>query len=214
MLLTIKKGGVLTFYNNYDKLNPKDITEVSPYHLQNMCELDSDVTLKDVFLIIQKNIDIYKIIINNNVELFLEEGFNDPKEYINKYDPEGVEYLQLSKSINWNDASSITHCTLFGIGYELKEDYDIHKSGNRISWAIDLEPVNTYINYPLKLKTDVELVEFPYSDLTKLNNEYEEHAFTLFDILYWIIYELSFYGPPKKRDEEYKKLLEIKDIAA
>lgn len=208
-MLTIKKGGnLIKRIRIKNEEEAKEVTEDSPYYLQENCNLDNDVTLKDVFLLIQKNIDIYKIIINNHVEEFISEAFTDEEEYnVTPYDKNAIEYLELYKCINWNDNSSITHALFRGVGYELKEDVDFYKKGQRITWSIEFEPVNKYINYPFRLCQKIYLEDFPYSDLDVLNNEYDENAFTLFDILYWPIWELSFYGPPEKRDYQ-KRILE------
>ncbi|MFW6219344.1 MAG: hypothetical protein ACOC33_00620 [bacterium] len=202
----IKPGGVLkNIYwdsNKEEHVESQDISNNMYYYLQDECYLDDNVTLKDIFILLQKNMELSKIIINNHIEDFITEAFINEKPY-NK---DEIEYLELSKSVDWDDASSLIYCHFSGVGFKLKEDHDGLKKGSRQKYCIGLSPINHYINFPVKLNTEILLIDFPYKDLISLRNEYNSHMYTLFDILYYPIYEISFYGPPKERDNFIKKV--------
>ena len=81
--LLIKSGGIIK-YTHYDikkkEMVVDDVTTKAPYFLMNETKLDEDVTLRDVFTILERDIDTYKVIINNWVEEFTEEAKLQPKE--------------------------------------------------------------------------------------------------------------------------------------
>jgi hypothetical protein len=68
---------------------------------------------------------------------------------------------------------------------------------------------------PLKLKADAEMYRRDYRHKSDGSSTITlpKVGYTLMHILYGIIWELSFFGPPKKRDEEVKKLMNIAEDA-
>lgn len=120
---------------------------------------------------------------------------------------------------------------LHGIGWELKENkyHDWNDDvgnpaiewpkGERIPWSVSFQKTNALINHPVKLKQETILHDdaSTWRKPRHYNHEpittFQQTEFTLGDILYGIIWELSFYGAPEKRDAQGEELLnQVKDI--
>lgn len=150
-------------------------------------------------------------------------------------------YWSLARNALWNESrgafdSGITElqgtkrANFHGIGYELKED-KLHdwknedgtdavewSKGDRIPWGMSFTAANAYINYPVKLAQKMIINdEVERNQKTKDNHFikpvaiFERSVYTLGDILYGIIWELSFHGGPKERNEKSEELKESVD---
>lgn len=118
-----------------------------------------------------------------------------------------------------------------GIGYELKEN-KMHDwknkdgtdavewaKGCRIPWGMSFTAANAYINYPVKLAQkmiiDDEVERKQKSKDSHFTHSpvaiFERSIYTLGDIFYGIIWELSFHGGPKERIEKSAELKESID---
>lgn len=118
-----------------------------------------------------------------------------------------------------------------GIGYEQKED-KLHdwknedgtdvvewSKGGRIQWGMSFTAANAYINYPVKLAQKMIINDEVKRKQKTKNNHFtqppvaifERSVYTLGDILYGIIWELSFHGGPKERNEKSEELKESVD---
>lgn len=94
--LTIKKGGKLiksSWDSDIGEYVTQDVTTKAGYYLFDRCILDSDVTLRDVFLLIKSNMDIMKVVLNNWVEEIVDEGLNRIPT-ISQHSRD-IEYLEL-----------------------------------------------------------------------------------------------------------------------
>lgn len=196
-----------------------DVTNFAPYHLFEICDLDTDIRLKDIFKLIKKHEDIFEIILGNWCKDFINEGLKKrKKKYTGKYDKDEIEYLELYWILEqqiFEDGEyfyGIEFPDFHGIGYKLKEEYMYHKKGERINWSVSLTPVNELMNIPVKLKRTADIYKDDYT-IKKLNAqkkiEIKGMQFTLGHILYGILWELSFHGNPKNRKDFSKHLKEI-----
>lgn len=205
---SIRKGS----YIDYDK------TSCPEKYLFDPCDLDKNVTLKDIFLLIHMN-EVIETVIGNWCKEIVNEGFggdvNIPlREYKNEYNPKGIEYLELSKYINIMDGQEESIQTIFdGQGWELREDiYEqdwlMYKKGSRIGWGLDFTPAYDLINIPVKLNTNLRVYSFKKR---KKEVVYKNQEFTLGEVIYTIIWELSFHGTPEDRDEASKNMKKAVD---
>lgn len=147
-------------------------------------------------------------------------------------------YWYLARCAQWNEVKEAYDSDLtelqgtkragfHGIGYELKED-KLHdwknengthavewSKGERIPWSMSFTSANTYINYPVKLAQKM-IIHDEIEHKPKAKDNYfaqpvavfERSGYTLGDILYGIIWELSFHGGPKERNEKSEELKE------
>lgn len=225
--LVLKKDGKLIetkwFYNkekDEGSYIDSDVTDKGFFHLEDECTLDSDVTLKDVFLLLNTELDLYDSVVRNWCKELVTEGLSgSPKkdsdiDYLELY--YHLEYSRFDKDDTFS-LLGLKRPDFHGIGKVLEEDQDFCKKGERIPYSLSFQSTTTLIDLPLKLKHSVEVYEDDFSKKS-VNPaptliKFDHIPFTLFDILYGIVWELSFYGPPERRDEKGQEILNIvKDI--
>lgn len=232
--LEIRKGGKLIETKwIYDKVAKQgayhdiDRTDQAIRNLFEVCELAPDVTLKDIFLLLNSEIDIFDAVIGNWCKEIVTEGLTAPeKPYdLNVYDPEQIEYLELRFTPEYESdgdgtedyLQGFTRPDFGGTGVELRNDGDQehYSKGDRIPWGISFTPANELINIPVRLAKDVAIYEgILKSKSGQMPNklaEFKNPSFTLGQILEGIIWEMSFHGGPDKRDAFNKDLRETVD---
>lgn len=228
MSLELKKGGKLvkeTWNKNKRKLEEKDISKEAFAHLFERCRFQEGLKLRDVFLLLQKNMDTLAVILGNWCAEIVEEGLSKRKPKKSK--DRQIEYLELKSSGEYfpdiDKKEGNTHPELSGLefpsfdgqGYAAKKDTYEHgqlylKKGQRQSYAIEWSPVYEIIDLPVKLNTEFEITEIKkkFKHIATFSINY-----TLGQILYAIIWELSFLGSPYMRDKEAKVIEQrVKDI--
>jgi len=156
-MLTLKKNGVL--YRTkwvYDKEKGEgayksyDVTMTPQLYLFHHCELEEGVTLRDLFLFIQRHIEFFDLLVTNWCAEIVEEGLTSlttPQEK----DIE-IEYLEVYKLITLeeNETDGLTRANFHGVGYLNSEE-------KRINWGVSLSSSQTLIDLPLKLNTTCEV---------------------------------------------------------
>ena len=229
--LEIRKGGKLIETKwVYDKEAKQgsyvefDRTDRAFRYLFEQCQLAPDVTLKDIFELLNSDIDVFDAVIGNWCEEIVTEGLTQPaKPYdLSKYDPEQIEYLELRYTPEYDldgdnkDVFYGFHRPDFGgVGVVLQNDgdQDHYKKGERIPWGVSFSKANDLINIPVKLADKFVVYEgiMKWDKVSKDNKklaEFNNPTYTLGGILEGIIWELSFHGGPDKRNDMHKELLE------
>lgn len=222
--LTLKKGGKLTKTEwVYDKEKEcgeyvtTPINEPSFAYLNDTCVLDDDVTLRDVLLLLQKDITFYSIMLRNWVDELVDEGLNKTPE-----ERGDIDYLELYwhlEKTTYKDKTSFSGHQFPGFhGWGDWDDASL-ASGIKGGIAVEMTPVNELVDLPLRLQHDVAInhtnLDAKWSSIEELQAQQDEPvkidecSYTLYHILYGIVWELSFCGSPKDRDE---KLSELKDM--
>jgi len=232
--LTLAKGGKLfqTSWNSeIQDYETKEVTDQALRLLFEICELEQGVTLKDIFLLLNTELDIFNAVLGNWCKELVTEGLTQPQRlYTGQYDPDAIEYLELYWDFWYNASIKDGPCfrgyerpDLHGKGFELKEDL-LHSwknddgtpavewpKGKRIPWSLSFQKTNDLINIPVKLDGTVSV----YNDNLDDKNWHEElmkfegAGYTLGNILYGIVWELSFFGGPEDRNEKGDELKEI-----
>lgn len=235
--LEIRKGGQLIETKwVYDKdakqgeYKEFDRTDNTITHIWDNCLLASDVTLRDIFLLLNTELEVFDAIIGNWCKEIVIEGLTQPAKVVGIYNPDEIEYLEITSSIFYDDGSEYgpsfhghNKPSFGGVGFELKEDklYDWNDSatglpaiewpkGERIPWGISFSKANDLIDLPVKLGDTVTVYnENINSDkYHEVLTVYKGVTYTLGNILHCIIWEMSFHGGPDKRDEVSKELRE------
>ena len=208
--LVIKKGGLLV---GKSKSQPtRDYTNLASECLFDVCTLDEDITLEDVFLLINKNLDKLSPILGNWCEEHIKEGLRatSPKEF-------EVEFVELYWRLDIDDysdknkpsLSGLNFPRLHGVGYIHKEDHLdddgllMAEKGTRTNYAIEFTPTYELAKLPLKLNNEVAI----FKDFSS-TQVYHDPTFTLGHILHGIMWELSFCGSPAERDKMNTELCE------
>lgn len=222
--LELQKGGKLLLTQwVYDKTTEKgyyedqDVTEYAARFLFDICVLEKGIILKDIFLLINSDMETFKKVLGNWCEEFIKEGlFGPEKPYTGEYTPDDIEYLELVWNLSYDDKEPIFsghhRPELYGVGFELKED-KLFKwgevecpKGTRQSYGVSLTSANELVNFPIKLNNKLTITDdnHEHENWMKPIGEYKNPVFTLGNILDGIFWEISFYGSPEKR----KKILE------
>lgn len=202
--LVLQKGGKLISKKEGDE--DRDYTDLASECLFDVCTVDEDVTLADVFFLINRNLDKLSPVLGNWCEEYVKEGL--------KIAPAGkeseVEYVELYWHLevdNYDDKekdhlSGFNFPRFHGIGFVHEEDWIdkwgglMAEKGTRTNYAIEFTPAYELAKLPLKLNSEVNI----YKDYKHVVT-YHNPNFTLGHILYGIMWELSFCGPPAKRDD-------------
>lgn len=191
----------------------REITHIpSAYHLhERPCEIEEGTTLKDIFIYMKKNIHFWDVILGNWCSDFIEEGLK-PFEEEDKNQDTTTDYLELywhgehSTYKDQEELSGMTTMCFHGMGrYNEDCEYGYYKKDDEVALGISFTPVNKIASVEIKINTMMKIYEFCKTD-PLLKGTVEP---TLFQILYAIIWELSFHGPPAKRDEKAQELAEI-----
>lgn len=218
--IELRKGGKLIEIKwVYDKAKGEgeyqefDITKQAIRHLFEVCELEEGVTLKDIFLLLNTELDIFDAVIGNWCKDIVTEGLTQPeKPYdLSTYDPDQIEYLELVYTPEYDldgddkDVLYGIHRPDFGgVGVVLQAENEHHKAGERIAWGVSFTPSNELINIPVKLSDKFSIYEGILKwDKTSTGDRvlasFSNPTYTLGGILEGIIWELSFHGGPGSR---------------
>lgn len=203
----------------------EDLSDVGFSHLFDECRVAEGVVLRDILLLVQPHLDLYEAILRTWCEAFVEEGLKPAPD---KKETE-VEYLrlywQLSINTKWvNDQPTdqkMTNVSSFpwldGVGF-------LQPDGTRTNYAISFTKTNELAGLPIKLDPVLRIVDEELEhelfmkgrseeksgseiDFSSCKWEFPNPTFSLGDILYGIFYELSFYGPPERRDEKEAEIV-------
>jgi hypothetical protein len=199
--LLLKKGGILElkYWDTESHSNiTRDVTDQATFNLMRQCELDDDVTLRDVFLVLQRDLDVYKIIINNWVEELVEEAFQPAER------ESDVDYLELYWNITVDRDEKFPCAPIaFFPSFHGWGSYDDGSGKGGI--GLMMSKVSTLMDYPLKLRKDVLFIDD--TDMKNpITTEYQGATYSLLHILYGIIWEMSFLGGPSDRDEKIEEM--------
>ena len=216
--MKICKGGKLkgSKYNKILKKNEEvDLTKDLILHLNDECDLEDNLILKDVLLLVKNHSDFLSPIVTSSESWLgelIEEGLNNPFEVSN--DVHTLELKWCGNLNNWSGEEKLeTYVHFEGLGViPDDESYKDWPKDQPVNYAIDMSAINTLSELPIKLNKKMTV----YDERNKKFNEVflEVTAdFSLLDVLKGIFWELSFHGSPKDRNVRVKELKQsIEDI--
>lgn len=214
--LEIHPGGKLFWYPIG---KPKrEVSEISYSFLFEKCIIADGVTLRDIFLLLKQNEDIYDKILGNWLRDFLKEAFTLSEE---KTD---LDYLALE----WQTVIESTYSEsnpgetgIYGNCFPELNGYGPGPDSNVevIRWAISMTPVSKMIDLPLRFLKRYQIVnQVTHHEAWKNGGdtlvdshtqEFDDSEVLFGQILHGIMYEISFYGPPKDRDGTRESMEEL-----
>lgn len=178
-MLILEVGGRLTAVDEDGMI---DVTDSAPTLLFEPCQLADKVTLRDVFLLLQNHIEVFDKLLGNWCKSYTEEALSKKDAVDHAFD-----YLEIYHTLEVEDDE------LLGM-----DRPDFHAVSKDDVYSVSFLPLYEYVDCPLVLgKTQMDDGKTFY-----------ESPFTLGKILYGILWEISFYGPPANRDEKGKELKE------
>lgn len=175
-------------------------------------ELEDGLTLRDVFLLVNKHLDIWGLLLGNWCKEFITAGLTREKEK-EKEDDLVIDhlrvytYMEITKykdgEFNFTPKDRLD---FDGRGTVKKGDHWM-KAGEEINIGINLTPIQNLLDYPIKIDKEYELWYHDYSIKTEMEDEkwknpnklfeFKDLEASLFQFLYTIFWELSFHGGPE-----------------
>ena len=182
----------------------RNVSETINSHFFDPCYFEDGLTLKDIFDVVEPNIDMFNIMIPyEHIKEHIEEAKTaclPTEDYSEKMD------LLLSWCIEHDKEfrELSTYIAFDGTPKDEKEEHG--------KYGLDFLPVSNIINCEIRQNTNFNVwrglgysLEISQEPLIKLDCR----SFTLLEVIHSIFWELSFYGPPEERD---KKGAELKNI--
>ena len=216
--VTLKKDGILARHVGEGN-NPVDVSAHAIEFLFEPCELGSGVVLKDIFLLIQSNPELFHVFNRFRAKDLVKEAlaeYSDPKELNDS--PDCVEYLELFKIVDdSSDGSYEIWPRIFvqGVSYPFKEDTMIdgfqHLKGSRINYGMLGSSPADSINLPLKFDSN----KFRWHGTNKFGKRsIADDNFKFLDLglpslgelILGLLYDFSFFGVGDER-EEFENIL-------
>ena len=210
-VVEIRKGGKL-FYTDWDdgKWTEEEVTETINNHLFDSCYFEDGLILRDIFKVVEPNIDLFKIMMPyEKIGEIIEESQT-------ACSPENNEKEDISLLLGWcvehekEFKELAVHTTFDGVTHEDREQETDGEIGyGRI--GLDFLPANQLIDCEIRQNTRFDVwggigyaIETIKEPLWRLDCK----SFTLLEVIYGIFFELSFHGNPKERDEMGNELVE------
>lgn len=191
------------------------------YDLMREVDTNYEFTLRDVLRASVNSkipLPILCQILNcNYINEYWEEAKS--KKFKNEKD---IEYLELGWIGNVDDfnhqISSNSTWQFYGVSKKgfIPEDLKefctpqeitkMKKEGFQQTWAIELSPIYTLTNFPIKICNNIKI------ETKKKNKKFDcktidiKPSISLIELLYWIFWELSFFGSPKQRNNQNEEL--------
>jgi hypothetical protein len=217
--LTLTKGGHLILHEWKDGTYvDRDVTDSAVRRSFDAVQLADDVTLGDLFLLVQRDDEFWDLLVGNWLKEYLEVGLSpllNPKE---ETEDDKIEFLELYKTfmVQPDAIHGMENPEFHGIGPVLTKDTQSGKAGERIQYAITFTPANELAKLSLKLKKSLLI----YNDDHESNDWGKELftldngvRYTLGEIIYAVFWELSFYGNPEDNTKFKKSVFDIAEEA-
>lgn len=182
------------------KYKRKDVTsKFSREMFMYPCKLHKDVRLLDILKLLDMRLDFYDSLFGCWAKEIVTEGLsqNPPEE-----DRE-IAYLELSWIAEVDEKDGLTGVlfpSFFGVGHKPEE----------VRYGVSFSPVYEIAGLPLKLGGYAAYsTEGPITDREIVSAN--KAQFTLQQILYGVLYELSWNGGPMHRNKRMNALLSARD---
>ncbi len=203
-MLKIEKNKILYFPYTTSK-RYRNLTNIKGgifLKMNDFVEMAENVTFGDFFKLLikeQKHMDL----------IFAASLYGVPfglliKDFNRKTKPsdDEIRHLEIYWFVDFDDDGLSIESDLHGISRKENNDYD------EIPFGLDFIPITELKNYPLKLNENLEIRD--YSRVREVDNLVlrTTKKFTLYEIIHAILYELTWYGTPEKRDDEGQSILD------
>lgn len=191
--LQLKKNGILVTKIWDNKLHDYIECEIKDedliFYIDDFICLDKEITLKDLFSLISKNIKLWSIFTSC---LFLDKLIEEVMLPIN---PQGEDilFLELSWEVKKHKQYIFDNTYFYGVGIDG-------------TYAIEFTSLNKLAYLPLVINEKYIIQDNEKEILVT------SKLFTLGEFVKGIIFELSFIGPPRAKKEFCKKLYNMDDM--
>jgi hypothetical protein len=202
----------------------EDVTEHASRHLFSTVALTAEVALRDILLLLDIDPLLQEVFAPDQAKELLADMMdgNVPLTPSIRYDPQGIEYLELYQA--WNQDSftgelqPIHRLAFHGIGFELREDVVRggrieYRAGERIKWSVSFTSPLEMLHLPVRFNPEVIICEDNRDSVNygKEIGRMRNPGVTLGQVIHGVLWELSFHGSPASRSEESVKLNNLVD---
>lgn len=224
-ILEIRKGGVLyeETYNYPHDVVKREVIDTIPQYLFETCTIAADVTLRDIFLLLQRDVAVYTALFTGYLPELLEEVFNSVPKERGTNPLSDIEYLELGwfleASSYAGDAgeeysiSGMSFPNVSGIGFAFTEEFrgdnsfERHKVGDRISFGVDFTPVKDLCDLRVVLSDRLLITDYRKEGPDTAVYTERGATFTLGQILKGLLWEITWHGSEKDKEERHEDLL-------
>jgi len=216
-MITITKDNIyrsdfsIVDLRNIDMLETISDDEIVRF-LSEEVELGESVTFERMFEIIIENKDKFNEIYHSCL------GGYSLSPFINEIDDIPTEKTKLHYlEIFWHSDKSENDITivsgLHGMGVETSDDGP-YKKGDSIAYAIEFTPLNNLKYLNVRLDREVIMINYDRNNEDKRYQiELGNKSFTVFDLFYAILYEISWNGDPSGRENRLSELEESIELS-
>lgn len=208
---------------DYIKITPD--VDINFYDLMLPVDVTKEFTLRDILKAVVNSSYIPIVVMQellhcDHLQDYYDESESKPFEPSKNF-KEQLEYLELywlgdickdkeaPDGINFSSQWAFHGVGKLGvvedennrpIDPELKETY-------RESYGIELSSLYTLTDYKIKIRKEIMIIDWRPKDFKDQLKKIEfQPSITLIELLYWIFWEISFFGSPIKRDEQSNEL--------
>lgn len=176
-----------------------DITPQAHMNLSKDVFLEN-VTVKDIYTLISNNVCLQQILFYNFVDDVIRYIKNKdlPKDTKNRDDIK-IEFIEIFREASYdpelNTLEFDEQPSIHGLSYPLTKNYQSYKAGQRISKGLDFIHLDTILETPITLNSQVFCATGNYLSHYDFSNEktFERQRYSFLDILNAITVELSFH---------------------
>ena len=198
-----------------------DVVDRAVEFLFEPVELAPDVTLSDIFKLLDRCPELRSVLRRDFAEDLCAEARKGPLPQSQGDDPEevgGIEFLELYRSWAFDSSkkaySSTFRLDLHGVGPVLPADVPSYsvKAGERIKWSVSLTPLRELLSLPVRYRAEFSITEDDI-DARAYGDVVAEAAcpeISLGQVMHGLLYELSFHGGPADQTEFRDELLRRK----
>lgn len=198
--LHLKPNGILILQSwdgdigEYEEI---DVSDKSEYVLNKRLVIKDNATVRDLFTLINKNFEFYSVLLNNNwiheySELILNSPVIAPKH------PEN--FIELYSIVEMDDKGMDlpSFPRVHGMFMCEEDNPPIYKKGSLCPYGIDFTPPEELADLPIKYKSTICFSEY-IRNFKKFEDKsryfpMSEDAYTLYQVIQAITWEMSFHG--------------------
>ena len=161
--LVLRPGGILELHYCDERY---DVSESAVEYLFELTHLNKKVHVRDIYLLLKRNPGLFPVLRRFHAQELVADAFSGTADpYLATYDPEGIEYFELSRlgffDVDTDTYSPMNHLDFPAIGWELREpfvtDQEHRAVGQRRNWDYYFASPREILNYPLRFTETCEV---------------------------------------------------------
>jgi hypothetical protein len=178
--------------------------------LRACCEIDKGVTLRDIFLNVARNKELYDFIMRytwcGSIDVYhsLLNTKEDPDE-----DAICLELGWYAEIHNHNDYQDFDTVVSFGVKAKIdEEDRDQFDGQETMTFGLLGSNVSKVLDLPVVVENKGFVIFYEDDKMKKVE---KDRVFSLLDVLDGIYWEIGYHGSPEETEELYKEMKERQD---